>query len=153
MSDHPGKAALAEIVDATNAFDITKMETVSSGSLAPHLVDYLSVCRPTNIYAIAAYVAELEGINERHCETINTYVVSSARLEERATTAEAALAEAGKVIDAADRLNEQAAHVGTGGCIPSMTIHGAAKELLPLVAIYEAAKAEWGRLQANKGDA
>jgi hypothetical protein len=69
------------------------------------------------------------------------------------TTAEAALAEARKVIEAADKLNEQAEHVGTGGCIPSMNIHDAAKELLPLVTIYEAVRAEWGWIQANRGDA
>lgn len=62
-------------------------------------------------------------------------------------TAEAALEGARKVIEAADRLNEQAAHVALGGSIQQMNIHGAAKELAPLVNAYDHARAEW--LSAN----
>jgi hypothetical protein len=43
-------------------------------------------------------------------------------------------------LEAADALNEQAAHVAQGGCIPAMNIHESARNLIPLVNAYDKAR-------------
>jgi hypothetical protein len=117
MTYHPGKAALV-------AFNSGKQDVFYS----------------FDALAVAAYVAELEGRLEKAEGNAGAALHRSLTLAARATTAEAALAEASKVIEPFAKL---------AGEPITITAHGSTRSSID-TDNFVAAR-EW--LQANKGDA